>query len=268
MEQEIKKIKCPNCGADHDIHLPKCPYCGFMNPEGAEEKYLNDLEKTRQELDQVDELAAENVKDEVKDSAKKLGKRLILAGMILILLGGIAYFATRMDACHRSVYELTEEEMKWQHEAFQKLDELYESGSYPEVVERLNTYSGQNHRVWDWKHYEFIYWYSNYQQIRELLQMVEEDGKCDEPFGQILVREMFEFYDFDTEKAKGSGTLDEKEAVLIVGYQKDVEEAIHERLGFSDDQLQAFLQEARDEYGYIDNKKCEQIAKEYYQQFK
>ena len=268
MEKEVRTIKCPNCGADHDIHLPKCPYCGFMNPEGAEEKYLSDLEKTRQELDQVDEIAAENVKSEVKDSAKTLGKRLIIVAMILLVLGGIALLATRMDACERSGYELTEEELKWQNEAFPKLDALYESGAYLEASNLLNTYSEQNHRVWDWKHYNFIRWYQDYRMIREELEILKKDGLCSEPLGELLVRHMFEFYDLDTEKAKDLGVQDEKDAAVLLSYREEIVQAIHERLGFSDAQMTDFLKEIRDDRGYIDYDRCNAIAKEYYRQFK
>ena len=42
----MKEIECPNCGAVFEAKEPKCPYCGHINPMGAEAKFLRDLEKT------------------------------------------------------------------------------------------------------------------------------------------------------------------------------------------------------------------------------
>ena len=50
----MKEIECPNCGAVFEAKEPKCPYCGHINPMGAEAKFLRDLEKTRKDMDQVD----------------------------------------------------------------------------------------------------------------------------------------------------------------------------------------------------------------------
>ena len=53
----MKEIECPNCGAVFEAKEPKCPYCGHINPMGAEAKFLRDLEKTRKDMDQVDDEA-------------------------------------------------------------------------------------------------------------------------------------------------------------------------------------------------------------------
>ena len=49
----MREIECTNCGAVFDAGEPKCPYCGHINPMGAEAKFLRDLEKTRKELNQI-----------------------------------------------------------------------------------------------------------------------------------------------------------------------------------------------------------------------
>lgn len=268
MEQEKGQIICPNCGAEYDIHLPKCPYCDFINPEGAEEKYLKDLDKVRQELDHVDELAAERIKSEVKNSTKKLGKRILTIGIVFLLFVGLIFLADHLISSGHSDYELTEKELTWQNEAFKELDSLYESGSYEEAGELLNRYAEENHRVWDWKHYSFISWYLEYLQIRDDLKTLEEDGKCSEPLGRILVRHMFEYYDLDTDRMTSEGIKDENETAVLSACREEVVLAVHERLGFSEEQMERLLSEARDEYGYLDYKKCDKIAKEYYHQFR
>ena len=34
---------CTNCGAEIDENDASCPYCGYLNPYGAERKYMKDL---------------------------------------------------------------------------------------------------------------------------------------------------------------------------------------------------------------------------------
>jgi len=29
VEDQIEQVKCPNCGATHDIDYPKCPFCKY-----------------------------------------------------------------------------------------------------------------------------------------------------------------------------------------------------------------------------------------------
>ena len=50
----MKEIECTNCGAVFDAGEPKCPYCGHINPMGAEAKFLRDLEDTRKDLDHLE----------------------------------------------------------------------------------------------------------------------------------------------------------------------------------------------------------------------
>ena len=33
-------MMCPNCGASFSEDEPRCPYCGTLNPGGAEIEYL------------------------------------------------------------------------------------------------------------------------------------------------------------------------------------------------------------------------------------
>ena len=35
-----KMFKCSNCGAEYDKKEPECPFCGYINEEGAEKEYM------------------------------------------------------------------------------------------------------------------------------------------------------------------------------------------------------------------------------------
>ena len=79
---------------------------------------------------------------------------------------------------------------------------------------------------------------------------------------------MFEYYDLNTDRMTSEGIKDENETAVLSACREEVVLAVHERLGFSEEQMERLLSEARDEYGYLDYKKCDKIAKEYYHQFR
>ncbi|MBQ9911214.1 MAG: hypothetical protein IJM50_06930 [Lachnospiraceae bacterium] len=265
-KKEIRLIKCPNCGADHDIHLPKCPYCGFLNPEGAEEQYLSGLKKTQDDLDKVDDIAAENVKTEVKDSAKAVGKKLIVIGAVILLIGLAVFLVNKLSSCSDKSYELTEKEMRWQREVFPQLDALYDAGSYRAAAERIYEYGAKDHRVWDWKHYEFISWYGRYEEVQKDVMELNAAGTCSESLAGMLVYDTFGFYFRDYEASYNQISREEKD--ILDQYREEVVRIIRERMGFSDEKMDELKKTVYDEYGVLRVKGCEEIAKEYHGQFR
>ena len=49
-------IKCQNWGADIEELVPRCPYCGAMNEPGAEHKYMQDLYKLKDDLEDLGDM--------------------------------------------------------------------------------------------------------------------------------------------------------------------------------------------------------------------
>ena len=148
----MKKIECPNCGAVFEAREDKCPYCGYINPLGAEAKFLRDLETTRKELDVVDDEVREDYKAEMKKGAKSTVKTVVIVFIILgIIIGGfIALEKTLFNTDYDGNYA---DELIWQRTAYAEYDELLEAGKYDELMERIAD-DGEEHDVWSWEHYE------------------------------------------------------------------------------------------------------------------
>ena len=146
-----KMIKCPNCGADIDETLSKCPYCGYINIEGAEDQYMDKLEDMRSKLDVVDDEA----RDEYKKGLFKPLKVIIIVSVIVFVIFCVGLLlSARIDKINKDSSTHTGEdtlaEMKWEKEHYALYDELLESGEYDlssgklklgyhEVFEVLNT---------------------------------------------------------------------------------------------------------------------------------
>ena len=90
-------IKCQNCGADIEELVPRCPYCGAMNEPGAEHKYMQDLYKLKDDLEDLGDMPQEEISDEVKTHAKFTGKAFGVIVLIALLLVGIFLFLQFSD---------------------------------------------------------------------------------------------------------------------------------------------------------------------------
>ncbi|MCM1026216.1 MAG: hypothetical protein NC432_07255 [Roseburia sp.] len=146
-----KKIVCESCGGRFDRDLAKCPYCGSINIEGAEKEYMKKLEDVRGELEDLDELP----KEKLREAAKKQGRRLriILAAAAVIFAAATAvlcYINRPGDRDYKAEY-------LWQQEHYPQLDALYESGEYDRMLElTAELLEEENAILFEWKHYEFL----------------------------------------------------------------------------------------------------------------
>ena len=147
----MKEIKCPNCGASFEAREAECPYCGYINPMGAEAKYMRELEETRVELDHVDDEAHSAYRDELKGGAGFAIKRIISIVIVISLIVGTILLVQHIFA--KGERENYQEELLWQQENFTVYDELYEKGEYEELMEKI-TDDSEDHDVWDWGKYD------------------------------------------------------------------------------------------------------------------
>ena len=256
-------ITCPNCGASFDIHEPRCPYCDHINPAGAEEHYMQELEQTRQELDRVDELAGDELHAQVKSDARRTVKRILIAAAVVLLLAGLFYWIENRP--YARDYDLTEQELVWQREHFTEWDRLYEDGSYDEVIGQMNA-AGEDHRIWDWQHYEFMSWYITYELIGSGEEELDAKGTS-RTLAAGLIYDTFGYYFRDYDPEGRRGTLDEEELARLDGYRDEAVRVIRERMRFTDAQMEEFRDRIYDDYGVRSYDNCMKLADEYYKTF-
>lgn len=149
--KQMKQIECPNCGAVFDAKETRCPYCTYINPEGAEAKYLRDLENRRRELDSVDDQVRSGYRGEIRKGTRTALKIVLITALVLAILVGAWFISeNRLFNNDRDDYAA---ELVWEHEHFPEYDILFESGDYDMLLERIAE-DGETHDVWNWEHYE------------------------------------------------------------------------------------------------------------------
>ena len=90
---------CINCGAQINTSDTKCPYCGYINEEGAEKAYIDHLYDIRDNLDSVDEKAA----TEYGRGYGKVLKLILITLAVLLVISGIVYAIRLTEKSKRKV---------------------------------------------------------------------------------------------------------------------------------------------------------------------
>lgn len=82
----MDKVICQNCGASIYENEPACPFCGFINMEGAEDKFMRDVQKKEEELTQIPQLQKQDLKKSMSKSSKIIIITVLIAATILAVL--------------------------------------------------------------------------------------------------------------------------------------------------------------------------------------
>ncbi len=253
--------KCPNCGATMEKYSSQCPFCGYINEEGAERQYMENLDKVRKKLDVVDEEAAEEYKKSYK-------KPFIIIVVTLLVFAALAtaYFLLESFAQKtiRSRSNASSEdmlkEMTWQRENFPRYDSLYEAGRYDELLEAV--YADYEHDTYKWEHMDFVYVYGRYLDTLNLLADVDKSGWNEYAAYTATYNCMFFYYGNYAEE------LDEEEIEILKPCRDEMSTVIKERLRFTEDELEELKDEVINQYGNIEYDKCKKIAKKYYDRYR
>ena len=128
-------VFCKNCGGDFDASEPKCPFCGYINYSGAEKKYMDDLGKIRENLDDVDDAVVRDNKKMVKKYGIIIGCVAVVVVLVILLVVLISkwneerIWGDRVDP---------KEQLLWENENFPKLEAWFDEGNYAAILDFEN----------------------------------------------------------------------------------------------------------------------------------
>ena len=260
-----KLIKCPNCGADIDESLSKCPYCGYINIEGAEDQYMDKLEDMRSRLDVVDDEA----RDEFKKGIFKPLKVIVIVSIIVFVIfcaGLMLYLRAEKINKDASTHtgEDTLSEMKWEKEHFAFYDQMFENGEYDKLADTIYQDINDEHNTHRWDHYNFYIYYSYFKETEEILKKVDKEGWND--YAAIIVTYDCMYYSYMLND-KDAG-LNETETEKIMPFADKMHQISKDRLGYDDEQLEELKKRVLNEYGNMDYDKVKEVAKENQKNYK
>lgn len=259
----MDKIICPNCGAAIEVMEPKCPFCGYINIPGAEEKFMQDLGQTEEQLSKIPQMQKEQIKRSIFKSSRVIWITILIVILIAVIIVG-AHLAIESVVYDDSEYD-AKAEMIWERENYPLLDEMYAAGDYDGIVEfesdlyEINEKENTNHSIYNWEHADFISIYVRIEEMKdyvELLDAGEELSKY-QAHGIVYDCMWFHYRMYQDTYMR----LSEKELKIVEEYREYSEEIFYNRLKFTDEEADRLYEESSD-YGVLSARACFDYAEQ------
>ena len=251
-------IVCPNCGAQIEKDTTKCPYCGYINKEAAEEKFQRDLGEIR---DSIEETKKEPSKALVKGFTGGTKTIFITIGVLVILV--VLFFLELLrESKNKPKLFLSAEEKQYASAyteiAGEQLSEAYDEKDIAKMAEIYDkAYSVDRISIWGAPHYEVGYASSCYMKLQECLPNLDKEEISDKEAEEITYYCFYFYYRaYGDDGAEIFDPIRETEIIPI----------ITERLGFTADDMEAFREKVVVSPN-VNRSKVHKVTKKYYKNY-
>ena len=248
------QVKCFNCGAVHSVDDPRCPYCGALNPVGAEKAYMNELDDLKDETDQL----AEDAEDDFGDSVQSNAKRIALIVVAVVAAIAVMFFAYNCMERHDERQEVksyqARESFRQQH--FQELDRLYEAGDDAALSEYAWSLADEPgfDALFSWEHVDYLEVYNDWETIK-FAQSEFHEGKGDIEDYAWTVSIAIELARLDESGQRTYDQLTDAEEKRAAEYRAFAWEFLEDTLQMNKEEITAFAASVLDDEGSVDDKK-------------
>lgn len=251
-------IKCPNCGADIENDITRCPYCGYINKEGAEKKFRSDITKIK---DNIEETKKEPAKALVRGFSGGTRTIIITVCVLVIIAVLIAMelaremkdkpreFLSAKDQAIASAYKET---------AGAELTDAYDDKDIERMAEIFDkAYSQDRISLWGVDHYESGYASSCYRKLIQCLPDLDKDKISKHEAEQITYYCFYFYYRaYGDDGAEIFDPIREEEIIPI----------ITDRLGFSAEDMEGFRDKVMDSEN-VDRTSVYKATKRYFKNY-
>ena len=268
----MNKVICPNCGAAIYENEAKCPFCGYINMTGAEEKFMRDMKQTEADMSQIPQLQKAEYKKSMSKNSKIIFITIGIAAFVAAILFGIHMF---MEHVLFSYDERdAKAQMLWERETFPILDGMYAAGDYDGIIEfeyalyNENEANDTDYSLYDWEHYYFINGYRRYCDVEDYIAILDRGDELSKYEAESIVYYCMWFhyreYDVDNEYMPYT----DEEIAILDGYRDITDGYLFTRLGFTQQEVEELYEDALDDYGGMDMQTCWKYAKKVKDRFK
>ena len=193
MSKEL--VTCESCGASFNEDEPKCPYCGTLNPVGAEKEYGEKLEGIREHLDKVDDFAKGSYLSLIKEGFKVFAVVFLISAVVfLVSYSSIIKKKYEKYASRREEVDKKIELMIHYKDNVAVINDLYEKKDYEAIVNFLESLDHNDEiELHKWEHYHFCEAYAH---IVESKASVDKFKTAKERFYYDYGKALYEAEDF------------------------------------------------------------------------
>ncbi len=242
----MNKIICPNCGAAISEKEAECPFCGYINMTGAEEKFMQDIQQTEEELSQIPEIQKSEYKKSISKNAKIIMITMGIAVFVAVILFGIHMLFDKV------IYSYEEPdykaEMLWEKENYPILDKLYEEDDLAGIKEfeiqmyEKNETDKTMHSLDNWEHYGFYRMYCNYLDFMSYSTLLDNGEELlNFEIENIMYLGMFFYKERYTEIYE---EFSDEELTEAEDYRDEVLDIMFDRFSFSEQELDKLYEKA------------------------
>lgn len=252
---------CNNCGAEIKEHDSKCPYCGSLNPLGAEAVYLEKLENIREDTEDLKEVPAEQYEQHLKYHGTFVLKTAL---MVIGICIAVCLLIFTVSSCTKMKEKGSiREEFDFQKEYFPLLDELYQSGDDAQVFAYLNELykvDGSS-ALYHWEHHTYYVYYDLSLSVQNTKDAMENNTYSTydviNGFYAAMSLAMEGIWESDYY------SLSEEEIAKITDFQQEAAIFLSDYFDLTDEtSLQEAYALCREE-GFLDYKRCENYVTNY-----
>ena len=254
-----KLVICPNCGAEIEKDSTRCPYCGYINIEGAEKKHLADIKKIK---DKIAKKKEEPDKALAKGFFRGIGV-IIITVSILVLLA-VAFFVQLRRGLSDAPKEFLSPSEQAEASAYkeivgEQLEQAYEQKDIERMAQIFDkAYSEDRVNIWGIPHYETARASSYYIKIKKIEADLDK-GKIEKKEAEEITYYCFCLY-YEAYGDDGAEIFDpirEDEIIPI----------ITDRLGYTIEDMEKFRDKVMDP-PYVDRIKVQRCTKKHYKNYK
>lgn len=256
------KIKCRECGALIDGQVARCPYCGAINEAGAEQKYMEDMDTLRDNLEDLGDIPKEEITQEIRKHLKFTGKTVVITLVVIIVVAAALFLYSKRWDIAMYLYETASqtttadarEQLLWEKENYPRLDEWFAEGKFDALLDfyRENSYveSGIQYNFSTWEHYYLLTYYDEYRECTDFWERLKGgEIPCFYEYHSPFYEGLDLIYSKDA-KYRNDMMSDEDRA-LVEQWRDEVTDFIREVYGIDDAEIQRQIQSADTGDGYL-----------------
>ena len=251
-------VICPNCGAEIEKDSTKCPYCGYINIEGAEKKFQADLEDIRNDIEDTKKEPSRALARGFKGGTKTILITVAILVSIAVLIAIELYRETRDEP----KMFLTAEEQAYAsayiETAGEQLTEAFDDMDIPRMAEIFDkAYSEDRVSIWGVDHYEAGYASSCYMKLKQCLPNLEK-AELSRMEAEEITYYCFYFY-YRAYGEDGAHIFD-----LI--RDNEIMPIITGRLGYTEEDMENFRDRVFDGT-YVNRSRVYRVTKKYFENY-
>lgn len=259
-------VICENCGAEFGIHEPTCPFCGHINPIGAEEQYMQKMQDIKTNLAEVDDQQIDAIKEEARKGTKIVWITMIVIAVIaavLFLAYSLYVRAMTKHFDNLGLYESDPVEIaKWNDVHLEDLDAMYEAGDIEGLVSYYENLQ-QNGNIGAFNSWEHSFLINEISNLRFWIKYLESDTVDDLTIHSVMF-DLLYYYNGDY---KGTLMPEEDYQYMQAEFDRQMKK-VFKKFNIPMDVMDDMKEKCVTDTGYVDPQKVSDYCDKHKDLFK